>query len=68
MVTNSGNAPSISPKRGYSIRDLCAAFGVSKGFVLAEIKRGKLPARRFGRRVIVLHEDLAVYLESGRKA
>jgi excisionase family DNA binding protein len=46
-----------------SIRDICANLGVSKGFIIGQIKRGKLRARRLGRRVIVLEEDLRKYLE-----
>jgi excisionase family DNA binding protein len=49
--------------RGYSIRDVCESFGLSKGFVTREIKHGKLNARRLGRRLVVLEEDLRLYLE-----
>lgn len=49
--------------RGHSIREICADFGVCKGFVLGQIKKGKLRARRLGRRVIVLDEDLRRYIE-----
>jgi excisionase family DNA binding protein len=49
-------------EHGYSIKDICESLGVSKGFVVAQIKTGKLRARRFGRRVIVLGGDFDSYL------
>lgn len=50
-------------KRGHSIREVCASLGLSKPFVAREIRAGKLIARRFGRRRIILEEDLSRYLE-----
>lgn len=50
-------------RRGHSIRDICLSLGVSKGFVIGQIKKGKLRARRLGRRTIVLDEDLRLYLD-----
>jgi excisionase family DNA binding protein len=49
--------------QAYSVRDVCVCLGVSKGFVVGQIKTGKLRARRLGRRVIVLADDLRRYLE-----
>ena len=49
--------------QAYSVRDICESLGVSKGFVVGQIKTGKLRARRLGRRVIVLADDLRRYLE-----
>jgi hypothetical protein len=53
-------------RRGLSIRDICQSYGLSKGFVSLEIQRGKLRARRLGRRVIVLEEDLRLYLDQAK--
>lgn len=47
-----------------SIGELCTAFGLSRGFLNSEIRRGRLRALRFGRRVLVLHADLERYLSS----
>ena len=55
-------------KRGYSIREICQSFGLSKGFLAREIKSGKLGARHLGRRIVILAEDLHVYLERARTA
>jgi excisionase family DNA binding protein len=52
---------------GHSIKTICASLGVSKGFVNGQIKIGKLRARRLGRRVIVLDEDLRRYLEGASR-
>jgi excisionase family DNA binding protein len=50
--------------QGYSIKDICTNLGVSKGFLVGQIKTGKLRARRLGRRVIVLGGDLDAYLSN----
>ncbi len=53
-------------RRGHSIRDVCQSLGLSKGFLVREIKTGRLGARRLGRRLIVLEEDLRQYLEQAK--
>jgi excisionase family DNA binding protein len=62
-MKDSGNPSRNVTTQGYSIRDICVTLGVSKGFVVKQIKQGKLRARRLGRRVIVLDSDLREYLE-----
>jgi hypothetical protein len=50
-------------RRGHAINELASSYGLSHQFLRNEIRRGKLRARRFGRRVIVLDEDWRAYLE-----
>lgn len=52
-------------KAAYSIDEIAALTTLSKPFLRLEIKRGKLKVKRFGRRVLVLKNDLESYLEFG---
>jgi excisionase family DNA binding protein len=58
----------LTDKLGYSVEDLALGLSLSKGFVWNEIRRGALKARRFGRRVLVLHDDLQAYLKARKAA
>ncbi len=53
-------------KLGFSVREICNSYGLSKGFVQKEIRVGKLNARRLGRRVVVLASDLERYLDQSK--
>lgn len=46
----------------WSLAEVAKVTGLSVGFIRAEIKRGVLPVKRFGRRVLVLDSDLKSYL------
>ncbi len=46
----------------WSVPEICASLPLSQGFIRKEIKSGALKARRIGRRVIVLDQDLRTYL------
>lgn len=49
-------------KRAYSVEDISEQTTLSKAFLRKEIREKKLKIQRFGRRVIVLREDLEEYL------
>jgi len=49
-------------KLAYSVEEISTQTTLSKAFVRNEITAGHLKARRFGRRVLVLNEDLQNYL------
>lgn len=49
-------------KLAYSVEEISAQTTLSKAFVRNEITAGRLKAQRFGRRVLVLNEDLQNYL------
>jgi excisionase family DNA binding protein len=50
-------------KIAFSIEQISEMTTLSKGFLRKEIHEGRLKARRFGRRVLILNDpDLARYL------
>jgi len=49
-------------KLAYSVEEISAQTSLSKAFVRNEITAGKLKAQKFGRRVLVLNQDLQKYL------
>jgi hypothetical protein len=57
-----GNAQ-IHTKLGWGLAELAESLGVSIAFLRNEQRAGRLPVKRFGRRVIVTSDDLKLYLE-----
>jgi excisionase family DNA binding protein len=51
-------------RRAWGFSDIAKATGLSTNFVRNEVKRGRLRARPFGRRRLVLTEDLNAWLAS----
>ena len=47
----------------WGIADIAAKTGLSIGLIRQEVRRGNIRVRHFGRRVLVLDEDLRSYLE-----
>ncbi len=54
-----------SQRLGWGYSEISEATGLSVNFLRNEERRGKLKARKFGRRVLVLTEDLKSYLANG---
>jgi excisionase family DNA binding protein len=54
-----------TPRVAWSLQEIAKATGLSLGFLRNEVRRGVLRVKRFGRRVLVLDEDLRVYLSKG---
>lgn len=54
-------------KMAYSIDEVAQQTSLSKPFLRLEIKRGQLTAKHFGRRVLVLNEDLKNYLKKAEQ-
>jgi len=50
------------PKVAYRIDEFCDAFGVGRTKFYAELKAGRLKARRVGRRMIITAADAAAWL------
>lgn len=53
------------PRLAWGLSEVSNATGLSVPFLRAEVRAGRLPVRRFGRRVLVRDEDLKVYLSRG---
>jgi hypothetical protein len=56
---------SISPRAAWSLAEISSLTGLSVGYLRNEQRAGRLPVKRFGRRVVVLDQDLQVYLKRG---
>jgi excisionase family DNA binding protein len=48
----------------YSIADVTKLVGLGRTFVYHEIKEGRLPVRKAGRRTLVLEGDLQAWLSA----
>jgi excisionase family DNA binding protein len=55
------------PRLAWGLSEVSDATGLSVPFLRAEVRAGRLPVRRFGRRVLVRDEDLKAYLLRGSK-
>lgn len=55
----------ITQKIAWGLAEIAKSTGLSLGFLRNEVRRNALPVKRFGRRVLVLEEDLRRYLENG---
>jgi excisionase family DNA binding protein len=64
-MENLAVTPTGLVRAAWSIGDIAEATGLSQGFLRAEVRRGKLRIRKFGRRVLVLRDDLDLYLKTG---
>jgi len=51
-------------RMAWGLKELSESLGLSVGFLRKEVKAGSLPAKRLGRRVVVLQQDLNSYLAS----
>lgn len=54
-------------RRAWSIAEVSQRLGVSRNFLLGHIRAGRLRARRLGRRVVILSEDLDTYLNNAEQ-
>jgi excisionase family DNA binding protein len=51
-------------RRAYSVNSAAEVIGAGRDGVYAAIRSGKLRARKFGRRTLILDEDLTAFLRS----
>jgi excisionase family DNA binding protein len=56
--------PEVSGKAAYSVNEVCALTGLGRDTVYANIRLGKLVARKVGRRTIITADDVRDFLES----
>lgn len=64
-VLNEMEALPTVPRLAWGLSEVSNATGLSVPFLRAEVRAGRLPVRRFGRRVLVRDEDLKAYLMNG---
>ncbi len=58
-------ATATSQRIAWSLADISELTGLSIGYLRNEVRAARLPVRKFGRRVLVLDEDLRRYLNEG---
>lgn len=58
---------SITDRRAWSVKEAAKTYSVSPGFLRRQIRAGALRARRIGRRVLLLDEDVRMFFEGGGK-
>jgi hypothetical protein len=51
-------------KAAHSIPEVCAATGLGRDSVYAAIRTGRLIARKYGRRTVVLDDDMHAFLRA----
>jgi hypothetical protein len=56
----------VAQRIAWGLAEIAKSTGLSLAFLRNEVRREALPVKRFGRRVLVLDEDLRRYLSSGR--
>jgi excisionase family DNA binding protein len=52
-------------RMAWGLSEIAESTGLSVEFLRAEVRAGRLPIRRFGRRVLVKNDDLETYLNRG---
>ena len=52
-------------RKAYSVEEMSETTSLSKSFIRKQIRTGKLKAQLFGRRRLILAEDLENYLKGG---
>jgi hypothetical protein len=64
-IATASNGLQVNPtKLALSIKDTSEATGLGPTKLWAEIREGRLRARKVGRRTVILPEDLRAWLES----
>lgn len=64
-TTNEIETFTTLPRLAWGLIEVSECTGLSVAFLRAEVRAGRLPVRRFGRRVLVRDEDLKDYLLRG---
>ena len=54
-----------TPRIAWSLAEISVLTGLSLGYLRNEQRSGRLPIKKFGRRVVVLDQDLRAYLTRG---
>ena len=54
--------PTALQNLAYTIEQAAKVASSSRGVLYAEIEKGRLPARKLGRRLLILHHELMAWL------
>lgn len=54
----------IADKLTFSVPEAVSVTGISRSLLYLEIAAGRLPARKLGRRTVILREDLQAFLKA----
>lgn len=57
-----------SEKLAWSLKEISELSTLSLGYLRNDVRRGKLPVKKFGRRSLVLTEDLKTYMQQRDRA
>jgi hypothetical protein len=60
-------ATSTLGTRARTVKQFCLDYGIGKTFTYAEIKAGRLRARKIGSKTLILHEDSEAWARSLRE-
>jgi Helix-turn-helix domain len=63
-TTESDNTTARPYRVAHSIAEVCAATGLGRDRIYHAINAGRLIARKFGRRTVVLDHDLRAFLDA----
>jgi excisionase family DNA binding protein len=63
-VDSGGSEGEPLPVRAYRIADACKVAGLGRTTIYAALKSGALPARKCGRRTLILAADLESFLDN----
>ena len=55
-------------RAAWSLAEISDLTGLSIGYLRNEQRAGRLPVKKFGRRVLVLDHELQLYLERGSES
>jgi excisionase family DNA binding protein len=57
--------PLTNSRMAWSLEEISNSTGLSVAFLRNELRAGRLTFKKFGRRVLILDEDLQSYLANG---
>jgi len=53
-----GQRPVVDARRTYTVTEVADIVGISRSTAYECVRRGDIPSRRFGRRIVVLRHEL----------
>jgi excisionase family DNA binding protein len=66
MTTTQSNPQPLLPPRALRISEAAKYISASPWFIEVEIRAGRLPAMKLGRRYVIAREDLDIFIDDHR--